>query len=295
LGLTATLQPPQGRYGALTNFFGGHPVYVYDFGRAVTDKVISSYNLLQILVPLDSRVKALYTAAYEEMNRQKAQLIKVANIPSQPDLFYTELTKLKSRNKHMEIIEAYERAFVESDEYLKDSASKAGAVRLIADFVKQRGNTIVFSDSNNNAKNVQVILESRGVHGKVVNQEVSQPQREKIFQELRQKIVKVILSPKALDEGVDISELSTGVFAGTSRRRLQIVQRMGRVLRIAPEKEFPLIVMIAAEGTEEDPRMPNNSKLERSPFGVVYERASKVGVAYVTEEEKIKALLDEFS
>jgi superfamily II DNA or RNA helicase len=295
LGLTATLQPPQGRYGALTNFFGGHPVYVYDFGRAVTDKVISSYNLLQILVPLDSRVKALYTAAYEEMNRQKAQLIKVANIPSQPDLFYTELTKLKSRNKYMEIIEAYERAFVESDEYLKDSASKAGAVRLIAEFVKQRGNTIVFSDSNNNAKNVQVILESRGVHGKVVNQEVSQPQREKIFQELRQKIVKVILSPKALDEGVDISELSTGVFAGTSRRRLQIVQRMGRVLRIAPEKEFPLIVMIAAEGTEEDPRMPNNSKLERSPFGVVYERASKVGVAYVTEEEKIKALLDEFS
>ncbi len=295
LGLTATLQPPQGRYGALTNFFGGHPIYVYDFGRAVTDKVISSYNLLLIRVPLDSHVKALYTAAYEEMNRQKELLIRVANIPSQPDLFYTELTKLKSRNKHINIIEAYERAFAESDEYLKDSASKAGAVRLIADFVKQRGNTIVFSDSNNNARNVQAILESRGVHGKIVNQEVSQLERERIFRELRRKSVKVILSPKALDEGVDISELSTGVFAGTSRRRLQIVQRMGRVLRMAPEKEFPLIVMFAAEGTEEDPRMPNNSELNLSPFGVVYERATKVGVAHITEEEKIKSLLGEFS
>jgi superfamily II DNA or RNA helicase len=295
LGLTATLQPPQGRYGALTNFFGGHPLYIYDFGRAVTDKVISSYNLLLILVPLDSRVKALYTAAYEEMNRQKELLIKVANIPSRPDLFHTELTKLKSRNKHIHIIEAYERAFAESDEYLKESASKAGAVRLIADFVKERGNTIVFSDSFDNARNVQAILESRGVHGKVVNKDVSQPERERIFEELRRKNVKVILSPKALDEGVDISALSTGVFSGTSRRRLQIIQRMGRVLRIAPEKEFPLIVMMAAEGTEEDPRMPNNSQLDLSPFGVVYERATKVGVAHITEEEKIKSLLAEFS
>jgi superfamily II DNA or RNA helicase len=295
LGLTATLQPPQGRYGALTNFFGGHPLYIYDFGRAVTDKVISAYNLLLILVPLDSRVKALYTAAYEEMNRQKERLIKDANIPGRPDLFYTELTKLKSRNKHIDIIEAYERAFAESDEYLKESASKAGAVRLIADFVKKRGNTIVFSDSFDNARNVQAILESRGVHGKVVNKDVSQPERERIFDELRRKNVKVILSPKALDEGVDISELSTGVFSGTSRRRLQIVQRMGRVLRIAPEKEFPLIVMMAAEGTEEDPRMPNNSQLDFSPFGVVYERATKVGVAHITEEEKIKSLLGEFS
>ncbi len=70
---------------------------------------------------------------------------------------------------------------------------------------------------------------------------------------------------------------------------------MGRVLRIAPEKEFPLIVMFAAEGTEEDPRMPNNSELNLSPFGVVYERATKVGVAHITEEEKIKSLLGEFS
>jgi len=295
LGLTATLQPPQGRYGALTNFFGGHPLYSYDFGRAVEDKVISAYNLLLVLVPLDSRVKALYTAAYEEMIRQKELLVKVANIPSQPDLFQAELTKLRSRNKHTDIIEAYERAFNESDEYLKESASKAGAVRLIADYIKERGNTIVFSDSFDNARNVLRILESRGVHGKVVNKDVSQPERERIFQELRRKSVKVILSPKALDEGVDISELSTGVFSGTSRRRLQIIQRMGRVLRIAPGKEFPLIVMIAAEGTEEDPRMPNNANLAQSPFGVVYERAAKVGLAHITEEDQIKTLLAQFS
>ena len=53
--------------------------------------------------------------------------------------------------------------------------------------------------------------------------------------------------------------------------------------------------MMAAEGTEEDPRMPNNSQLDFSPFGVVFERATKVGVAHITEEEKIKSLLAEFS
>jgi len=252
-------------------------------------------NMNEFAQTLKGVNKALYTAAYEEMIRQKELLVKVANIPSQPDLFQAELTKLRSRNKHTDIIEAYERAFNESDEYLKESASKAGAVRLIADYIKERGNTIVFSDSFDNARNVLRILESRGVHGKVVNKDVSQPERERIFQELRRKSVKVILSPKALDEGVDISELSTGVFSGTSRRRLQIIQRMGRVLRIAPGKEFPLIVMIAAEGTEEDPRMPNNANLAQSPFGVVYERAAKVGLAHITEEDQIKTLLAQFS
>jgi predicted helicase len=119
--------------------------------------------------------------------------------------------------------------------------------------------------------------------------------RDEMLKSFEQSNIHVLTSMKCLDEGVDISELSTGVFSGTSRRRLQIVQRMGRVLRIAPEKEFPLIVMFAAEGTEEDPRMPNNSQLDFSPFGVVYERATTVGVAHITEEEKIKSLLVEFS
>ena len=95
-----------------------------------------------------------------------------------------------------------------------------------------------------------------------------------------------------LDEGVDIERLSTGIFAGTTRRRLQIIKRLGRVLRLSEYKQIPLIILIIANDTEEDPRQPNNENLENSPFGIICEQANKpIMHLKLGQESEVKSFL----
>jgi superfamily II DNA or RNA helicase len=273
LGLTATLEPPQGRYPVLANFFGGDPVYRYDFSRAVKEKVISPYNLITIGVPLEKEIARLYTAAYVRMKNAKDQLLILGNNVSNPDSLNRTIEIFHSKGLHSGLIKEYQSAFEDSDNYLKDANSKAGAIRSITDFIKTRGNTIVFSDLIATARNIQIIFKERGLNSEVISAEVPQSEREAIFRKLKNKSICALLSPKALDEGVDIEQLSTGVFAGASRRRLQIIQRLGRVLRISENKQVPLLILIVADGTEEDPFMPDNESMQNSPFGIVCEQA----------------------
>jgi RNA polymerase primary sigma factor len=189
---------------------------------------------------------------------------------------------------HSSLIKEYESAFEESDIYLREANSKAGAIRLVTDFIKTRGNTIVFSDLVATARNIQIIFKERGLDSEVISAEVPQSERETIFRKLKNQSISALLSPKALDEGVDIEELSTGVFAGASRRRLQIIQRLGRVLRISESKQMPLLILIVADGTEEDPCMPNNESMKNSPFGVVYDQAISKKHFKLEDEEQIR-------
>ena len=295
LGLTATLEPPRGRYPVLANYFGGDPVYRYDFTRAVMDKVISPYNLVTIGVPLERELARLYTAAYVRMKNAKDQLLSLAGSNDNPEGLNRNIEIFRSKGLHAALINEYESSFEESDNYLKSANSKAGAIRLVTDFIKNRGNTIVFSDLVATARNIQIIFTERGVSSEVISAEVPQSERETIFRKLKNKNISALLSPKALDEGVDIEQLSTGVFAGASRRRLQIVQRLGRVLRISENKQMPLLILIVADGTEEDPCMPNNQNLENSPFGIVHEQAVSAAHFKLDEEDKIRRYLSSLS
>ncbi|MDK2916599.1 MAG: hypothetical protein PWR25_1156 [Euryarchaeota archaeon] len=47
----------------------------------------------------------------------------------------------------------------------------------------------------------------------------------------------VLVAPKMLDEGIDVPDAEIGINVASSKTRLQLVQRMGRILRKRPEKE----------------------------------------------------------
>ena len=58
---------------------------------------------------------------------------------------------------------------------------------------------------------------------------------------------------------------------------------------------MPLLILIVADGTEEDPCMPNNENLENSPFGIVHEQAVSAAHFKLDEEEKIRRYLSSLS
>jgi len=294
MGLTATLAPPPGRYGVLANYFGGDPIYRYTFDDAVADGAISHYNLMLIRMPMDPQIFDAYTRAYKSMMYAKRELISTGLVRETPTEFEIDRRKLQSTSTHVALLAEYEKWFKESDELLGDTLSKSNSMRLVAPFIKNRGRAIAFTDFSKTADNVSQIFANYGINAEVIDQYVPQKIRDEVFRRIPSKEVQVVISPQALDEGVDIKELNVGIFAGTSRRMLRIIQRLGRVLRNFEGKLTPLIILPVFAGTEEDPFIEGNEQLQRSSYGMVYKMANEDGrhVFEVHQEKEIKQFLN---
>jgi superfamily II DNA or RNA helicase len=296
LGLTATLMPPKGRYGILTNYFGGEPVFRYTFSQAVKDGVISDYRLMFIRIPMEENDFRKYRAAYKEMMFCKEYLCEILKVTNDPDKFERELSRLKNKNSESTMITRYEESLKEVDRLLGETQSKANSIRIISSFVKNRGHAIVFSDFVKTANNVKTIFQNGGISTVVIDANVPQSEREFSIGRLSRGELKAIISPKALDEGVDIPTLNLGIFAGTERNRLKIIQRLGRVLRIYDGKPVPIIILPIYNNTDEDPYADMNENLERSNYRELFQNALRpISILGVDSEELILETLREFA
>tara|TARA_R100001463_G_scaffold33883_1_gene74756 strand:+ start:1003 stop:2124 length:1122 start_codon:yes stop_codon:yes gene_type:complete len=138
----------------------------------------------------------------------------------------------------------------ERKEILYKAANKLGIVKEISEYFKSNYG-IVFSQTKNYADIVQdTIGETCVVHhsGLSTKKRVSNLKR---FADGRTK-VKRISSAKTLDEGVTLPRLEFAVIASGSSKPKQMIQRVGRCLRLDIEGKHAIIIRLYAKDTVEE-------------------------------------------
>ena len=140
----------------------------------------------------------------------------------------------------------------------------------------------------------QNILTEGGIASAIIKAGVPNQQREFFFRQIKTRRIQALISPKALDEGVNLESLSVGLFVGVRRRRLQLIQRLGRVLRFEEGKARPLIVIPVNRGTWEDPYVQGNSSLVNSALNFIVENADQVHAVDVSQTDEIEAILNSY-
>lgn len=78
--------------------------------------------------------------------------------------------------------------------------------------------------------------------------------------------VNVLSTAKALDEGADIPSIDVGIIAAYSSKSLQLIQRIGRVIRKQPDKRAVIVQLYCPDSQEERWLSESQKKL---PFGSV--------------------------
>lgn len=107
-------------------------------------------------------------------------------------------------------------------------------------------------------------LQSLGVMAMAVTSDVSAGLRRQRLRQMREGQLQVLVATQLADEGLDVPCLDALVVASTGRAAGRAVQRIGRVMRLAPGKAKPLVVDVV------DP----------TPFGSQWKARSH---AYLTE------------
>lgn len=273
LGMTATLPDAIEDKNLLRNYFGGDPVFNYEIPKAISDKVIMPYEVVLIRVKPTPEEQNLLNRHSTEIQNCFKELSKIGAISKVYGNFDVEIGKLEELERFPSITKKYRAATYATDSILANSASNGLALQLISPLIKARGKTLIFSDFNETLNRTIDVLAAETVTANYINHKITGTNRDFIINQLVIGKIAAIVSPQAMDVGVDIPQLEIGVYVGVRRERLNLIQRLGRFLRRNADKSIPLIIIPVAIGHHDDPNLTGNENLKFSAFHYVIENA----------------------
>jgi superfamily II DNA or RNA helicase len=102
--------------------------------------------------------------------------------------------------------------------------------------------TLAFCVNVDHAQNVERYFNLQGVLSEVVTGETPLKTRLEIYEAFRNKEIKLIASVMVLSEGFDMPEAEVGLMARPTKSFKLWIQQIGRLLRIAPDKQNAIII-----------------------------------------------------
>jgi superfamily II DNA or RNA helicase len=204
----------------------GPVIYEYDYNRARADGVIAPFNLRNVEVELDADERRDYDA----YTRRLAIL-------------------LRRHNKGEDVENAMKRALRERASVSANAKMRIPvAVRLVESLGAKH--CVVFHERISAAEAIASLLRSRGASVATYHSELGPEIRRDNLRLFRRGLFDVLVSCRALDEGVNIPEASLAVVASSTASTRQRIQRLGRVLRPASGKSAATIVTLFATDVE---------------------------------------------
>lgn len=293
IGLTATLPDAVEDRNLLRNYFAGDPVFIYSIPNAIADGVILPYEMMIVRVqPTPEEEAELYQYAVEVENCFK-ELARIDMISREFKNFDLEIAKLEELERFPEITKRYREATSKTDQILAKFSSNGIAVQQMAPLFKRRGKALIFSDFVETMNRTLDVLTTSTVNSQAIDGSIVGSARDEIIDKLKNGEIDAIVSPQAMDVGVDIPELEVGMYVGVKRERLNLIQRLGRFLRIHPGKSIPIICIPVAIGHNDDPLIIGNESLQKSAFHYIAENAIQpINTFDINDSERISEFLE---
>ncbi|CAN5230905.1 DEAD/DEAH box helicase [soil metagenome] len=264
LALTATYERnDDGLIEVLGPYFGG-VVTEYTFARAAADGVIAPFDIEFHGVALDPTERQRYDAADQRVREHRRELV-AHGLPKSPLELIAAAAKLSAQadgrpntKVGREVVAA--RAFLSALRARRDVAAQAGAklaaVRAMGPSLKADGTrSLVFTDTVEQAELAALALRACGVAAEEIHGDLARDTRRIRLAQFRNGKLQVVVAPRVLDEGVDVPDAELAVVLAAFRTRRQMIQRLGRVLRLKPDGRSATLIVVYAADTREDPSL----------------------------------------
>lgn len=205
----------------------GDIIYTYDYTEAFRDGVIVPFELVNVRIELLSDEQK----TYDGLTRRIAVLQTKASEGKEHE---SQVIRLLQR-----------RAGVVAGATMRIPS----AVKLVEQHRMER--VIVFHERVDAANKIYANLRTRHHRVGIYHTRVGPTIRRDNLRLYRQGIYDVLISCRALDEGINVPETTVAIIASATASYRQRIQRLGRVLRPAPGKTTARVYTIYATDSEE--------------------------------------------
>lgn len=236
LGLSATPERPydEGLTDVLIPSLG-NVIFEYDYSAALRDGVIVPFSLHNVVFDLEQDRQR----DYDKVTRAIARSIVKTGADS-PETVALFLKRSRILNLSLNRVRL--------------------ALRLVA---KNRGKrTLVFHEDIEACDLIHDVLKQNGVSSGVYHSKLAVRARTEVLDGYRKGKIDVLVTCRALDEGFNVPETQVGIIAASTATRRQRIQRLGRVVRPARDKDIAAIYTLVATGPEIARLKEEEEKLE---------------------------------
>ncbi|MCX2679021.1 DEAD/DEAH box helicase [Galbibacter sp. EGI 63066] len=216
----------------------GRIIYSYDYLQALNDNVISPFELVNVevnLLPHEER----------EFNKVTKKLRFLFSKKDESEDDKSKIERLLIR-----------RARISNGAMIRVPV----AVKLTEENKNQK--TIIFHESIEGANTILKMFNERGETAVIYHSGIGPEMRRDNLRLFKKGIFNVLVTCKALDEGMNVPKTSVAIIASSTASTRQRIQRLGRVLRPATGKNKAYIYTIYASNQEKQRLVKEYKKLQ---------------------------------
>ncbi len=232
LGLSATVD--EAKAGALSSLIG--PIVFEQKLADLAGTVLADFDLACLHLPLTPAERQAYESDYGVF--QKYRTAFVSACPNSP-------------------WETFVRIAMQSPEGRTAMAAHHRARRMLCFTTKKRELLVQLLDRHAGQKKLIFTADaatalhiSRTLLIAPITADVGKVERDAVLAAFRSGKLRTIVSCKVLNEGLDVSDAEVAIVVGGSSAAREHIQRIGRVLRPAPDKRAVVYELLAADTIE---------------------------------------------
>lgn len=258
LGLSATFERGDEGDKRLVTYFGGPPVFNIEYDRAIREGIVCPFLLAFVGVNLGEMEMSRYREHEEACGKARGKLIDVHGLPKEPFAEFMRAvvaaSKFGGEGRVQRTAWRYLSNFTKKRDILADSSAKLARLDSLDAAVAASNGTLVFTQTKAAALSATAQFVNRGHSAAAIFGELRSDDREQILESFREGDIAIVAAPRVLDEGVDVPDADLAIVVSASSGRRQMIQRMGRVLRLKDGKLAKFVILYAV-GTSEDPAL----------------------------------------
>ena len=276
MGLSAT--PQCAAYDEVLVPSLGQEIYWYGLRQAVWERRVSPYAVLPVKLPLSGEERMRYGEITEKIHRLHPRLMHA--FPElkglSPQAFMAVLQKLaKGENG---VAAAYLNLVYQRRSLVVLASSRAECAGLLVSRLPRKEKILFFCEKIRQAEGgFRSLYESYPSRVGIYHSGLPRDTRERVLRDFRDGVIQVLVSCKALDEGVDVPDAGMGVIVSTTQATRQRIQRLGRILRRAEGKHMAVLYYFyIPEALEECEYLPETGDGHPTAYLTYYPREAMI-------------------
>lgn len=274
LGLTATPDRRDGAMDEVYNYFSpsfNHPIFSYPLSDAVEDDVLAKVKQYNIKAPLNSEEREKYDVICEKIQNLKKQIINngIKQVDSRlinaGNLAYLEKTLKNLRSIYrmdsdyrvlnlVKKVQSLLQCYISRKRIFNKTQAKW---HLLGKLVKEeewnrlflKGRWIFFHEEIDECQRTAKLIEDTfgKSYVRIHHSQIDTEERTEVLKRFNDGEFSILCAVKTLDEGIDIPDLNGVVIVSGSTNKRQQIQRCGRALRTANNKEYAYLISILSQ------------------------------------------------
>lgn len=255
LGLSATLPPGEGR-AYLTSVLG-REIYTYGMEKALALQTVCPWAVFHISLPFTKKERMDYDIFTDKITRLYSNLLSLC-----PELRFAasherfELLRELSASKNLRIADmaaSYMMLTFQRKSLICLASSRLSCACALIRLLDPREKIIIFGERIAQAEELYQML-SRQYPQRVarIHSQMGTQANCNNLERFRTGDIRILISCKSMDEGVDIPEVAVGIVLSSTSAQRQRIQRLGRIIRKSKGKTRALLYYLHIEESSEN-------------------------------------------